>query len=484
MPRPTHVVDMVFFWAKAEPHRLAVVQPEMVTSFQGLADAIESISERIDQLGLDTAEPVAISIANPSYYLAVIFALFRCGFSVAPVNPPLYPHLRSAGIRNLIYDSHGQVLSGGRNVRFDMSWLPGEIQPAARKPYRHRPAGSGDLIGFTSGTTGLPKPVFRSMEGLSERYRSPIIYAQDKAFIIPGLAGGFGFNAACALLYAGKTACFAPFGESVLALIDLFGIDALVASNQQALTLADLHAKSPHYDLSSLKTLRLAGALLSKEAARRIKNHLCRNIIIWYASTEAGMTATAPYDTIADTPGAVGFVLPEVEVQVVDGDGNVLPAGAEGILRVRTPGLVANSKAAQTGKEAVPDEAWFYPGDIGRLTDNGLLCLAGRYSDVINRGGVKVSATKIEEILEGMPLIKEAAACGVQGASGLEEIWIAVVSQSPIDAAEIKRHLKEHREVGIDVDEVIEVPALPRNDVGKVQKHLLKDTLLHLKKGS
>jgi acyl-coenzyme A synthetase/AMP-(fatty) acid ligase len=83
-----------------------------------------------------------------------------------------------------------------------------------------------------------------------------------------------------------------------------------------------------------------------------------------------------------------------------------------------------------------------------------------------------------------MPLIKEAAACGVQGASGLEEIWIAVVSQSPIDAAEIKRHLKEHREVGIDVDEVIEVPALPRNDVGKVQKHLLKDTLLHLKKGS
>ena len=484
MSRPTHVVDMVFFWAKAEPHRLALIQPEMVTSFQGLADAIESISERIDRLGLDTAEPVAISIANPSYYLAAIFALFRCGFSVAPVSPALYPHLRSAGIRNLIYDTHGQVLSGGRNIRFEMSWMPGDIPPEKRKPYRHRPAGNGDLIGFTSGTTGLPKPVFRSMEGLSERYRSPVIYAQEKALIIPGLAGGFGFNAACAMLYVGKTACFAPFGESVLSLIDLFGIDALVASNQQSLTLADLHAKSPCYDLSSLKTLRLAGALLSKEAARRIKNHLCRNIIIWYASTEAGMTAIAPYDTIADTPGAVGFVLPEVEVQVVDGDGNVLPAGTEGILRVRTPGLLANSKAAQEGKQSAPDGAWFYPGDIGRLTDNGLLCLAGRYSDVINRGGVKVSATKIEEILEAMPLIKEAAACGVEGDSGLEEIWIAVVSESSIDAAEIKRRLKERREVGVDVDEVIEVPALPRNDVGKVQKHLLKDTLLHLKKGS
>ena len=45
-----HVVDMVFFWAKAEPHRPALVQPEMVTTFQGLADAIELIGDRIDRL--------------------------------------------------------------------------------------------------------------------------------------------------------------------------------------------------------------------------------------------------------------------------------------------------------------------------------------------------------------------------------------------------------------------------------------------------
>src|SRR5262249_33906984 len=98
-----HVVDMVFFWARVEPDRLAIIQPEMVTTCRGLADAIESISDRIDQLGLDTGEPVAVSIANPSYFLATIFALFRCGFSVAPVNAPLLLHLRAAGIRNLIY---------------------------------------------------------------------------------------------------------------------------------------------------------------------------------------------------------------------------------------------------------------------------------------------------------------------------------------------------------------------------------------------
>src|SRR5262249_27058782 len=101
-----------------------------------------------------------------------------------------------------------------------------------------------------------------------------------------------------------------------------------------------------------------------------------------------------------------------------------------------------------------------------------------------NQGGVKVSATRIEEVLEALPPIKEAAACGVEGASGLEEIWIAVVSEAPIDASEIKRHLKEHRSVGGTVDEVFEVPTLPRNDVGKVQKHARKETLLRRKRGA
>ena len=97
--------------------------------------------------------------------IATIFALFRCGFSVALVNPRLYPHLRSAGVRNLIYDTQGQVLSGGRNIRFDMSWLPAPVlRAAARAPYRHRPAGDGNLISFTSGTTGAAEADYAAYE--------------------------------------------------------------------------------------------------------------------------------------------------------------------------------------------------------------------------------------------------------------------------------------------------------------------------------
>src|SRR5262247_3516886 len=74
------VVDMVFHWARIDPHRPAIILPELVTTYAGLADGIDSISNRIDQLGLDPREPVATAIGNPALSIAMVFALLRSGF--------------------------------------------------------------------------------------------------------------------------------------------------------------------------------------------------------------------------------------------------------------------------------------------------------------------------------------------------------------------------------------------------------------------
>jgi non-ribosomal peptide synthetase component E (peptide arylation enzyme) len=112
-----HVVDTLYLWAKTLPHCPAIIQAEMVTTFQGLADAIESIGSRIDRLNLDKREPIAVCLANPSFVLATIFALMRGGCKVAPVYSGLYPQLAGAGIGNLNYDTQGQVLYGGPTYR-------------------------------------------------------------------------------------------------------------------------------------------------------------------------------------------------------------------------------------------------------------------------------------------------------------------------------------------------------------------------------
>jgi acyl-coenzyme A synthetase/AMP-(fatty) acid ligase len=482
-----HIVDMIYFWAQTVPDRPAIIQSEMVTTFQGLADAIESIGERIDRLNLRTGEPVAVCLANPSFMLATIFALMRTDHSAALVNTSLYPHLPGSGIRTVIYDTQSQMTTGGRNIRFDMSWLPSPDTATPRKPYRNRPIGDVNTISFTSGTTGLPKINVLSRAALEQRCRCPIRSCANgdhqKALIMPSVASGFGFNRTCEMLFAGKASCFAPSIEASLWLIELFGIDAIVASPLQALGLAEIQEQETHYRLSSLKMLRIGGAVLPPEMGRKIRSQLCQKIILSYSSTEAGTAACAPYDVIENIPNAVGIVLPDVELEIVDEAGSVLPIGSEGLVRLRTPQLQLSRKVPGHNDQIENGDPWFYPGDIGILNEERILCITGRSSDVINSGGIKVSATKIEEVLQSLPEIKEAAACGVMRPSGVEEVWIAVVPRGPVDFEKIKRHLREQSEVGLAPHEVFIVNQIPRGELGKVQKYRLKELLLALKKG-
>src|SRR6266508_513419 len=97
-----HVVDMISFWAKGFPDRPAIILPDMILSYRGLADAIDAVSARVSRLELDTRDPVAVSIRSEPKFVAVILAMLRAGFTVAPVAPDLFPYLRGAGINNVI----------------------------------------------------------------------------------------------------------------------------------------------------------------------------------------------------------------------------------------------------------------------------------------------------------------------------------------------------------------------------------------------
>jgi acyl-coenzyme A synthetase/AMP-(fatty) acid ligase len=479
------IIEMIYYWARAVPHRPAIIQSDMVTTFQGLVDAIESISERIDRLNLNRREPVAVSVANPAFMLATAFALLRNGYDAAPVNERLYPHLAGAGIRNLIYDTTGLAVSGGRNIRFDMSWLPDAKQQDTQRAYRHRPVENAGLVFFTSGTTGRPKKVTQTGAALQKLLEYPYSCAsgaQQKILIMPGLTTSYGFNRVFEIFNAGKTVCLAPNSQAALALVDTFGVELIVASTVQALELVEVKKKNPAYHLTSLQIVWFGGGRISPERISDISTVLCRNSTHHYGSTEGGSVASAPLGVIADIPGAVGIVLPWVELEIVDETGEVLPAGSEGLIRYRTPRFLQNLEALSADNIPGVKDRWFYPGDVGLLTAGGVLCLAGRTSDVINRGGIKVSSTKIEEILEGLPEVNEAAACGVMGASGLEEIWVAIVAGGPIDIEQIKRHLSDHDELGITPDELFVVDKLPRGELGKVQKHRLKELLQTRKK--
>jgi len=480
------ILDTIFYWAKVDPHRHAFVQPQIVTTYEALADAIESTGDRIEKMGISRQETVGVSILNPSFCVVTVFALLRRGYSAALVNPAVFPLLRMAGVQNLIYDTQGLMLSGGRNIRFDSSWVPDAKPPGAgnTKSYRKPVNAPGHVIMFTSGTTGLPKRVAQPMASLDTLAGYPITCASGphrKILIMAGLRTTLGFNRVCEVLSAGKTACFAPDTESALTLVDLFGVEVAVMSAAQAMSFVKVKWSYPGYRVDSLKAIFVGGGKIEPEGIRAIRAAICKNVINQYGSTEAGVAALTPFDKLEDRPGAIA--MPWTELQIVDDAGQPLPADTEGVIRYRTPQLAENLKCAGTEEFPGVRDGWFYPGDIGLLTAAGTLRFSGRISDVINRGGVKVSASRIEAVLGALPQIKEAAACGIVGSSGLEELWIAVVGNGPVDTGEIEKVLRDHNDVGMEPDEVIVMDDLPRGELGKVQKARLKE-LLRSRKGT
>ena len=477
-----HPADTIFFWAKADPERPAIIQPGMVVTYLALADAIEAVSEQISRHEFDAAAPVAISIDNPVWQLIVTFALLRSGIAAAPVSRGILPFLRSAGIVDIIYAGQGQVLSGGRNIRFDPSWLRRESKAALAWNPSPSPADKTNLVFFTSGTTGTPKKMIVPSSALMERVAMlPVIgdASFGRILVVPNLASSFSFMRTALILCAGKTACFAGDFDSQVALINIFRIEQIVASAQQVLDLLVHLEKGGKAQLDSLKDVWIGGGFVSGDLVKRIRARLCRSVTVGYSATEAARIAFANYDLIAHIPNAVGFVVPGVRIEIVDEGNRPLPLGTEGVIRCRTNyfSRVFAANNPERAHEAV--DMWWYPGDRGSLTAEGVLCITGRMDDVINCGGVKMSATTIDDVVRKYRGVKDAAVCGVPGSSGIEEVWVAVILENEVDLSDLKNWIEASQQ-SVTVGKILIVDRIPRNALGKLQRHLLRDALINL----
>jgi 2,3-dihydroxybenzoate-AMP ligase len=373
-----HFTDMIFFWARSDPERVALIQSDKVVTYRELAEAIDAVSQRIVQYNFNRDEPVAVSIHVPIQTLAVCFALLRHGLSAVPISQSVLPHLRGFGINNVIYTGEGLMLSGGRNIRFEEAWFKRSGKPPAiRNPNQPR-SDDADTIFITPSPTGALKkmrvPTGAHMTAIDmlplsgeENYR--------RTLVVAGVNTPLGFGHALASLYVGKTACFAADSDVRLRLIGMFNIEAINCSAQQASELVNHVKKNGNYQLESLRQLWIDRGHVGPDLIREVREHLSRDVVVSHSFDEVGRIAYANYKRIADIPGAVGFVAPNVRVEIVDE--NDIPLRPKELGRLRCHSeyyaqlLVANKR--EQAKAA--DDVWFYSGDRASMTEEGVLCI-------------------------------------------------------------------------------------------------------------
>ena len=220
--------------------------------------------------------------------------------------------------------------------------------------------------------------------------------------------------------------------------------------------------------------LFLMGGPLSQSVADEIKAKVTRRVYTYIGSTEAGAFTQTPIERPQDLRWH--RILPSREVQIVDAEDRILPAGQEGLLRVRTiDGLKGYLYDEETSRAFFRD-GYFYSGDLGVIGADGRLALIGRVTDVINVLGSKFAAAPIEEAVQREFGVIGACVFSMPQADGEEVVHIAIESRQRVDldrlVALLGSMLPSPFRAGVHL-----VDALPRNDMGKVQRNILKQKL-------
>ena len=192
-----------------------------------------------------------------------------------------------------------------------------------------------------------------------------------------------------------------------------------------------------------------------------------------YGMTETLMNLSNPY-VGERRAGSVGMPLPGVLVRLLDSDGKPVPDGQTGELYVCGPNVFRDYwRNGQATEQAFVD-GYFRTGDLAMRSADGYYTLQGRQCDLIISGGFNIYPREIEEFLTEQPEVAEAAVIGTPDRLRGEVPVAYLVTRSAVDPAQIEQRCRQGL-ASFKVPRAFHVVEnLPRNALGKVQKHLLQ----------
>ena len=192
-----------------------------------------------------------------------------------------------------------------------------------------------------------------------------------------------------------------------------------------------------------------------------------------YGMTETGMNASNPLDG-ERRAGTVGPALPGIGLRVRDAEGRELPAGETGVLEVRGPNVFAGYwRMPEKTEEEMRPGGWFVTGDLARIGADGYVTIVGRARDLIISGGLNVYPKEVEQAIDALPGVVEAAVIGVPHPDFGEAVVAVLTARG--DPGDVAAALRG-RLAGFKLPKhVAVVDELPRNAMGKVQKNLLRE---------
>jgi malonyl-CoA/methylmalonyl-CoA synthetase len=344
-----------------------------------------------------------------------------------------------------------------------------------------RKAGDLAAILYTSGTTGRSKGAMLSHGNLSSnaltlhhywRWRpTDVLLHALPIFHVHGL-----FVASHGALLAGARMIW-------MARFDASAVAARLPEATVFMGVPTMYVRlldEPSFDRAAVRNMRLfisGSAPLLPDTFRQFEARTGQRILERYGMSETVMLTSNAYDGNR-MAGTVGLPLPGVEVRVVDAEGKPCACDEIGGIQVRGPNVFsAYWRMPEKTREEFTADGFFRTGDMGKIDANGYVSIVGRSKDLIITGGYNVYPKEIESYLDELDGVFESAVIGVSHRDFGEAVTAVVVAKpgAKLSEASLIAALKA-KIAGFKVPKRIHlVDELPRNQMGKVQKNLLRE---------
>ena len=466
------------------------------------------LAEKLAQGGIGRGDVVILLLPNVVDGQVAFLALLRLGAIPASLptrtDPETVAHAaRLTGARALVsLERHGTARLGdiSREAASTCGHAPGVFllddsvgtwwtAPASR-PASHTacqgapsPASAADLahIMFTSSTTGRPKAVMHSDDtlaalhvGFTERFSlgpdAPIFLASPLGHSIGVIHG------ARLSLHTGAPLVLQDVwdAERALEAIEEFGCAFTAAATPFLKDLVDASWPRPTPKLAPLRSFLCGGAQVPPalmEAAQAQFPHTF--VTVLWGMTEGGLVTCVRESPREKLMSTAGIGLPGLELRCIGPEGEAVPAGEEGELAMRGPGVfIGYFGQPDLYESQITDEGFFRTGDLARIDADGYVRITGRLKDLIIRGGVNIPPVPIENALADHPDVSAVAVIGHPDERLGECICAVVVPDGEAPSlGDLVAHAQARRLPKHHCPEVLRiVDSMPMTPAGKIRK--------------
>lgn len=479
--------------SQKNPRAVALIANETEYTYNSLLTSINKVASSLKHFNVKKNDHVGFLCLNQVEHVHLLFGLNKIGAVAVPINimqpEAVIRHIIiNSEIKMLFIDNHlmsivGPHISKLKDLGLNIIIINGNLEEFPdlisyndflKSTYEetdivNKPDSPAVLL-YTSGTTDLPKGVLLTNKNLLSNVRAfsntMSLPEHSKAILSLPLFHSFGQIVLLVCLLGNITTIlmsqFLP--ATILKTLMTYKTEILPLVPTMFNVILDA-ARKKEVSLNFIKFCITGGASIPVSLYKELLTVTDACIIEGY-----GLTETSPVITISNSKNchkeySVGKALEGVKLRIAE-DGEIQVQGDS-----ITTGYWNNPEETQL---CFTEDGYFKTGDIGHVDEEGFVFITDRKKDLIIRAGENISPKQIEDMLLHLDGIKDVAIFGVKDEKLGETIYCAVECEDHIDANYIKSICRSNLKKHLIPEEIIIMPKLPRNSLGKIQKYKLK----------